>query len=226
MSLGAKLILRFSLGPLFVAAILFIPAGSLNYWQGWAFIATIIPSAVVSVVYLYRHDPALLQRRMQTKEPIRLQKLLVRFLKLTFLVAFLLPGLDQHFGWSRRYLGGVPAWLCVLSLGVVLAGYLFVVWAMRVNSFASTTIQVEAGQPVISTGPYTLVRHPLYLGSVVMCLFLPLALGSYFAWPLFALVTPVYAVRLLNEEQMLRQQLAGYSDYCQRTRFRLVPFVW
>lgn len=99
-------------------------------------------------------------------------------------------------------------------------------WVLKVNSFASRTIQVESGQKVISTGAYTLVRHPMYSGSVVILLFTPLALGSYIALPAFAMLVPFYVLRLLNEEKVLRQELPGYSEYCLRTRFRLVPFVW
>jgi protein-S-isoprenylcysteine O-methyltransferase Ste14 len=205
---------------------LFVPAGSLKYWQAWAFIAAIVPCAIFSFLYFYIRDPGLVRRRMQSKEPVREQRLLVNVLKPAFFVAFLIPGLDYRFGWSRKFLGGVPAWGSLLALAVVVAGYFFVVWVFRVNSFASRTIRVEQGQTVISTGPYALVRHPMYLGSVVMSLGVPLAVGSYFAFPLFALLTVFYVLRLLNEEKLLRQQLPGYAEYCLRTRYRLVPFMW
>ncbi len=120
----------------------------------------------------------------------------------------------------------MPLWLLLLSQVLVLGGFLLVFWVMKVNSFASRTIQVEAGQKVISMGPYRVVRHPLYSGSLVMWLAAPLALGSYIAWPAFVLLIPFYVFRLLNEEEVLRQELPGYSEYCQRTRFRLVPFIW
>lgn len=147
-------------------------------------------------------------------------------LKLVFFAAFPLPGLDYRFGWSRTSLGGVPLWLTLIAQVLLLDGLLFVFWVLKVNSFASSTIQVEAGQSVISSGPYRMVRHPMYSGSVVMWLSVPLAPGSYFAWPAFALLIPVYVFRLLNEEKVLRQELLGYPAYCLRTRYRLVPFVW
>ena len=150
----------------------------------------------------------------------------MRLLEPVFFAAFLLPGLDYRFGWSRTSLGAVPLWLTLLAQALLLGGLFFVVWVMKVNSFASRTIQVEAGQRVISTGPYRMVRHPMYLGSVVLWLSTPLALGSYFAWPAFALLIPFYVFRLLNEEKVLRQELPGYPEYCLRTRYRLVPFVW
>lgn len=205
---------------------LFIPAGSWRFWQGWAFLGvTFIPS-IVAYLYFYKHDPQLLERRLQSREEVSEQKLLMRITQPLFLTAFLLPGLDYRWGWSRTFLGSVPLWLELLCLVLVLAGFLFVFWVMKVNSFASRTIQVEAGQKVISTGPYTVVRHPLYSGSVVMWVAAPLALGSYIAWPAFALLIPFYVFRLLNEEKVLRQDLPGYTEYCQRTRFRLVPYVW
>jgi len=220
-----KLLLRFSVGLLLAAAMLFIPAGSLRFWQAWTFLAVVFIPLVASSLYLAKHDPQLIERRLQTEEKVREQKLLIRLLKPIFFLALLLPGLDYRWGWSRT-LGAVPLWLILLSHALVLGGLLFAFWVMRVNSFASRTIQVEAGQKVISTGPYRLIRHPLYSGSLVMLLFTPLALGSYFALPAFALLLPVYVFRLLNEEKVLRQELQGYCEYCLRTRFRLIPFVW
>ncbi|HXR09496.1 MAG TPA: isoprenylcysteine carboxylmethyltransferase family protein, partial [Candidatus Acidoferrales bacterium] len=181
---------------------------------------------ILAYLYFYRHDPQLVERRLQSKEKVSEQKLLITVSKPLFLAALLLPGLDYRWGWSRTLLGGVPLWLILLSQVLVLAGFLMVFWVMKVNSFASRTIQVEAGQKVISAGPYGMVRHPLYSGSLVMWLATSLALGSYIACPAFALLIPVYVFRLLNEEKVLRQELPGYSEYCLRTRFRLVPLVW
>jgi len=226
MSLKSKLILRFSLVLIIFAAMLFIPAGSLRFWQGWTFLALLFIPSISSYLYFYKHDPQLIERRLQSKENISEQKLLLRLAKPVFFAAFLLPGLDYRWGWSRTSLGVVPLWLMLLSQALVLGSLLLVAWVMKVNRFASRTIQVEAGQKVVSTGPYRMVRHPLYLGSVVMWLSTPLALGSYFALPGFALLIPFYVFRLLNEEKVLRQELPGYPEYCLSTRFRLVPFVW
>lgn len=226
MSLGLRLILRFAFGLLFVGAVLFVPAGTWRFWQGWALLAVIFPVLASVFVYLYKYDRPLLESRLRGREKIREQKHLIRFLQPLFFVAMLLPGLDYRLGWSRQWLGAEPAWLCLIFDGVMLAGLLFVFWVLRVNSFASRTIEIQAGQRVISSGPYALVRHPMYLASIVMLLSVPLALGSYVTLPAFALVTPIYVYRLLNEEKFLHRELPGYSEYCDRTRFRLVPYVW
>ncbi|HEY1469018.1 MAG TPA: isoprenylcysteine carboxylmethyltransferase family protein [Candidatus Acidoferrum sp.] len=160
------------------------------------------------------------------KEKISEQRLLVTLVKAVSLSGFVLASLDFRLGWSRHYFGSEPLWLKALSPALVLAGLLLMLWVFAVNSFASRTIQVEAGQKVISSGPYRLVRHPMYLGSVVMWLSTPLALGSYFALPVFALLLPFYVFRLLNEEKVLRRDLPGYLEYCSATHYRLVPLLW
>ncbi|MGC1647057.1 MAG: isoprenylcysteine carboxylmethyltransferase family protein [Candidatus Sulfotelmatobacter sp.] len=226
MSLKSKIVLRLFLSLILIVAMLFIPAGSLRFWQAWVFISLVFLPVVSSYVYFYRHDPQLIERRLQSKEKVSEQRVLIRLLKPIFFAAFLLPGLDYRFGWSRTSLGAVPLWLTVFAQVLILGGLLLVFWVLKVNSFASRTIQVETGQSVISSGPYSMVRHPMYSGSVVMWLSIPLALGSYVAWPAFALLIPLYVFRLLNEEKVLRQELSGYSEYCFRTRYRLVPFVW
>jgi len=226
MSLKSRIFLRFAVLLVLFSAMLFIPAGSLKFWQGWAFMALIFIPSVIFFIYFYKHDPQLLERRLQRKEKIREQKILVSVLKPFFLFAFLLPGLDYRFGWSRTIVGAVPLWIVLLAQALLLGGYLFVIWSLKVNSFAARTIQVEDGQKVISTGPYRLVRHPMYTGSIVLWLCTPLALGSYITWPAFALLIPFYFFRLLNEEKVLCKELPGYSEYCLRTRFRLIPFIW
>jgi protein-S-isoprenylcysteine O-methyltransferase Ste14 len=226
MSLRLRIFLAFSLGVIFFAAMLFIPAGTLKFWPGWVFMAVLFMPAISFYLYFAKHDPQLIERRLQSKEKTSEQQRLRRFGKPVVFAALLLPGLDYRLGWSRTYLGAVPLWLMLISQAMVLGSILLVTWIINVNRFASRTIQVEAGQRVISTGPYAIVRHPMYFAFVVMGLFTPLALGSYFALPAFGLSIPFYVYRLLHEEKVLRRELPGYSEYCLRTRFRLVPFVW
>ena len=153
--------------------------------------------------YFYKHDPQLVERRLQRgwrKESVPEQKIIMKFGFVIWLIGFLLPGFDHRFGWSH-----LPLWLTILSQAFVLGGCLMMFWALKANSFAAATIQVEPDQKVISSGPYRIVRHPMYLGASVMFLFAPLALGSYFALPVFALFIPIIVLRLLNEEKVLRQ---------------------
>ncbi len=220
-SLASRLILRSLIAVIFVAALLFIPSGSLRYWHGWVFMAILFLPMPVTSVYFLKRDPQLVERRLRTDEKIAEQKTIIRWIQLLAFGSSAIPGLDYRFGWSR-----VPLWLAILSQLFVFAGYLITLWVMKENSFASRTVQVEEGQRVISTGPYRLVRHPMYFGAVLMLLFTPLALGSWWALPGFLLVIPLIVIRLLNEEDMLRRDLPGYSDYCLRTRSRLLPLLW
>jgi protein-S-isoprenylcysteine O-methyltransferase Ste14 len=221
MNLKSRLILRFAVGLILMAALLFVPAGTLNFWQAWVFMAIVFVPMVLGGFYFYKHDPQLIASRLQMKEKVAEQKRIMKFANLIFVGAFLLPGFDHRFGWSH-----MPLWLAIFSQAVVLGGYLITFWVGKANSYASRIIEVQAGQRVISTGPYRLVRHPMYFGAIVMFLFTPLALGSYWTLPAFALVIPVIVLRLLNEEKFLRKELPGYPEYCLQTRFRLIPFVW
>lgn len=220
-SLGTRLLLRSLIAVIFVAVFLFIPADSLRYWQGWVFMAILFVPMPIASAYFLKRDPQLVERRMRTEEKITEQKTIIRWAQWIIFASLVIPGLDFRFGWSR-----VPLWLTVLSQLFVFAGYLITLWVMKENSFASRTVQIDEGQRVISTGPYRLVRHPMYSGAVLMLLFTPLALGSWWALPGFVLVIPLIVLRLLNEEKMLCRDLPGYSDYCLRTRSRLLPLLW
>jgi len=221
MSLKLKLAVRFPIGLALFGSLLFLPAGSFRFWQAWVYIVVVFLPGLLVFLYFYRRDPQVLERRSLLKEKVPEQKRIMGVLYVTWLGALLMPGLDHRYGWSR-----LPLWLTILSQVIVLGGYLTIFWVVKKNRFAARTIQVEPGQQVISNGPYGVVRHPMYLGICVMCLFTPLALGSYFSLPAFALLIPLVVLRLLNEERVLRQELAGYTEYCSQTRFRLLPFVW
>jgi protein-S-isoprenylcysteine O-methyltransferase Ste14 len=224
--LKSRLIGRCAFALAAAAALLFLPAGTLRFWEAWVFLGIFFVPMVVFSVYYLKHDPALVERRLQSKEKIKEQKVVMKVANVVFVVAILIPGLDHRFGWPRELAGGVPLWLRIVAQALVLAGYVMTMWVIDVNRFASRTFQVEAGQKVISAGPYRMVRHPMYFGGLVMWLSVAPALGSYVALPFFALFIPVLVVRLLNEEKVLRQELPGYVGYSQKTRFRLVPYVW
>ncbi len=226
MSLQSKTVLRFLSVLILFAVLLFVPAGSWRFWQGWAWLAVCFIPNFFFFLYLSKHDPRLIERRMQYKEKLGAQTLIKAVGALIFFSSLLLSGLDYRFGWSHTFLRPEPLWLTLLSQGLVLCGFLLVFGVVKVNSFAARTIQVEAGQPVISTGPYRFVRHPMYCGLAVFLLATPLALGSWIALPGIALVIPVLVFRIHSEEKILRRELPGYTEYCLRTHFRLVPFIW
>ena len=214
-------LIRLVLGILIIGAMLFWPAGTFNYWQAWAWTAALFLPMIVSLVYLVKRDPALLERRSRLNETRTLQKWIIGLSSIYFIIIFILPGFDKRYGWSN-----VPVWLVLLADLGVLAGYGLYIWVLRTNSFASRVIEVEQGQKVISTGPYALVRHPMYLGMILLMISTPLALGSYWAFvPSLALI-PILAARAKNEEELLVNELAGYREYMQKTRYRLFPGIW
>jgi len=214
-------IIRLVSGVVVIAACLFWPAGTFNYWQAWAWLAALFVPMSISLVYLIRRDPALLERRTRTNETRPEQRLVIAASTLYFLVIFLLPGFDKRFGWSQ-----VPVWLVLLAdLGVV-AGYGLYILVLQTNSYASRVIEVEQGQRVISTGPYALVRHPMYSAMILLMSATPLALGSFWAFlPSLGLI-PLLAVRAKDEEKLLMKELTGYREYTQKTRYRLFPGLW
>jgi protein-S-isoprenylcysteine O-methyltransferase Ste14 len=180
----------------------------------------IIPVSFV-VFYFLKYDPELLERRMRMKEKEEKQKTIVKLGIIIFFIGFIIPGLDYRYHWSN-----VPVYLVIAANVFVLSGYIFVFLVLRENSYASRIIEVEKGQKVITTGPYAIVRHPMYLGVLVMYMFTPLALGSYWAIIFFLPLFPLLVSRLLNEEEVLLRELPGYEEYCQKTRFHLIPYIW
>lgn len=211
---------------LVLAAMLFVPAGTLKFWQAWAFMAVNLVGPLLLVIYFYKRDPQLIERRLLKKEKIPEQKLFAKLGALLYCTSFLLAGYDYRFGWSRAFPGPVPLWLTLLSLALMLGCHLFIFRVLEVNRFASRIIQVETGQTLATTGPYRFVRHPMYSASIVNWLAASMALGSYVALPAFSLIIPLIVFRLLNEEKILSRELPGYSEYGERTRYRLIPFIW
>ncbi len=226
MGLGLRLAIQFLVSLVAAAAILFGPAGTWRFWQGWALLAVFFVPSGLAFLYFAKYDPEVAERRLEREESVGEQRTLMKWAVPAFFVVLLLPGLDHRWGWSRALLGEVPLWITLVALALALCGLLFVFRVIKVNRFAARTVRVEEGQTVISTGPYRLVRHPLYFGSVILWLFMPLALGSYVSLPAFLLLLPFYVIRLRSEEKVLRAELPGYIEYCQQTRFRLIPFVW
>jgi protein-S-isoprenylcysteine O-methyltransferase Ste14 len=209
-----------------IAALLFLSAGSLRYWQGWLFLTLMAGFWIFFFIDLLKHDPKLLERRLQSEESAPEQRLFQKLLFVILLPAFVLAGLDFRFGWTQSRLHGVPVRLVLVGQAMAVAAYWLVFSVMKANSFAASTIRVEDEQRVIDSGPYAIVRHPMYFGMALMVLGTPLALGSYVALPVFALFIPLLIFRLTHEEKFLRHALPGYAEYCGRIRFRLIPFLW
>jgi len=225
-NLVSRMVRRGLVGQLFLMVALFGGAGTWNFRRAWVFLAVNLIVSIWFCVYLYRRDRPLLERRLLTREKIGAQKLVMSLVQLGTVGCFVLCGLDYRFGWTRTLLAPVPLWLTLLALALYTAGYFLFIPVLKANRFAASVIQVEAGQIVADGGPYRFVRHPMYSVGVVLWLCLPLALGSLVALPVALLMIPVLVFRLLNEEKVLRQELPGYTEYCRRTRCRLIPFVW
>jgi protein-S-isoprenylcysteine O-methyltransferase Ste14 len=202
-------------------AILFLPAGTLAYWEAWLYLAILLIPMFFVFRYLLKHEPQLLERRMQMREREAVQRRIIALSLVYFLLVFILPGLDRRWGWSD-----VPVPAVVAADLVVMLGYGVFVLVLRENQYASRTIQVEKDQRVISSGPYAIVRHPMYLGVLLMYLASPLALGSYWALLPALLIVPILVARIVNEEQVLERDLNGYREYKQVTKYRLLPRIW
>ena len=214
-------ITRFSSAVIFLGAVFFLSAGTIHYWQAWLYLGVLLVPMVLVIRYLIRNDPELLARRLTMREERKQQSAIQKLSSVVWLAIFLIPGLDQRLGWSA-----VPWFLVVLSDLLVMGGYLLFFFVMRETSYASRIIEVQHGQAVITTGPYALVRHPMYLAVLMMLVFSPLALGSFWAM-IPTLFTPfVMVLRIRDEEEMLVQELPGYHQYTQQTRRRLIPGIW
>lgn len=223
MSLTRRAILGFLFLVGAMALCLFCAAGTIRYWQGWAYLAVFFGSSLLISVYLFRHDRALLERRMSAcpfAEQRTSQKIIMFIVSLGFIALLVLPALDFREGWSHP-----PVAAQIIGDILVALGFYLTFLVYRANSFTSATIQIWQGQTVISTGPYALVRHPMYAGGLLIFFGTPLALGSY--WGLLAplALLPILIWRLIDEEKFLAQNLPGYTDYQQKVRWRLLPGI-
>ena len=219
--LRRRVLSRLLTGFVVIGALLFLSAGTLAYWEAWVYLGLLVLSLSGLVLYLLDRTPDLLERRMRLREREAPQKLIATLSGLVMLAAFALPGLDKRFGWSSIH----P--LVVIAADVTaLLGYGLFAVVMMENRFASRTIEVDREQTVVTTGPYAVVRHPMYAAVLILCAAAPMALGSYVALAPVALLPLLLVARIRNEEAVLARDLAGYREYTRQTRYRLIPGVW
>ena len=212
---------RFSLIFLILGLVFFLSAGTMKYYEAWAYLFTISVPMLIFGIYMFRHDPKFLERRMKTEEKRQEQKLIQKAGVLPFLLVYLIPGLDKRFGWSA-----IPFSIALLGLAMVLVGYLMILYVFMTNSYASRVVEVEEEQKVITTGPYAFVRHPMYVGVIFFYGVTPIALGSYWALIPSLLIIPILVFRIIDEEKELLENLKGYREYTLKVKYRLIPYVW
>lgn len=221
MKLVFNALVKYVMGLILVGALLFLPAWTFNYPGAWLLIALLFLPMLLMGIVLFVKAPALLEKRLNNKENERTQKGVIALSGFMFPIGFVLSALDFRFGWSS-----VPHWLVIVASVLFLVGYATYAEVMRENSYLSRTIEVQENQTVISTGLYAVVRHPMYLATLLMFLPLPLILGSFWGLIPFALYPVVTVMRILNEEKVLTDGLEGYAEYKTKVKYRLVPFVW
>ena len=221
MKLLIEALTKFACGLLAVGLLIFLPAGTVAYTYGWLLIGLLfVPMLIAGFVMLHK-SPAFLKKRLDAKEKQGTQKGVVAFSGLMFIVGFVVAGLDFRFGWSK-----MPAWVVVTASVLFLVAYGLYAEVMRENAYLSRTIGVEEGQKVVDTGLYGIVRHPMYAVTIVLFLMIPLVLGSWYALIAFAFYPAIIIVRLKDEEELLTRELAGYGQYKQKVKYRIIPFVW
>jgi protein-S-isoprenylcysteine O-methyltransferase Ste14 len=212
------------IGVIVFGVLIFLPAGTLNYWQAWVFIAVFLGSANATGVYLSIYDPELLERRKHigpSAEQSIAQKIIIVLSIIGSFALLAFCGLDHRFGWSF-----VPSYVSFVGDALILLGFYINFIVFKENRYGASSIRVFEGQQVISTGPYALVRHPMYAGVLVTMLGIPFALGSWWGLAFLALIVPVLIWRILDEEKLLKNELPGYAEYTHKVRYRLVPRVW
>lgn len=221
MKLLCNALIKLLCGLLLISLLIFLPAGTLRYFNGWLLLGVLfVPMLILGVVLLIK-SPDLLAKRLDVREKQSTQKRVVSLSALLFLFGFLAAGLDFRFGWTH-----VPFPVVLIASAVFLCSYGLYAEVMRENAYLSRTVKVEEGQRVIDTGLYGVVRHPMYFATVLLFLAMPLILGSWISFLIFLIYPVLIALRIRDEERLLERELAGYSEYKMRVRYRLIPFVW
>ncbi len=223
-NLSKKALMGFIRLQVVLVLLLFLPAWSLRFWQAWIYFFLFFTSTLIITLYFLRHDPSLIERRLEAgphAEQQKSQKIIIAVAAVLSCALVIVPGFDYRLHWSA-----VPIPVVLFSDVVVVLGFLTCFFAFRENSYAGSVVKVEANQKVVSTGPYRFVRHPIYAGAALMFLATPISLGSLWALLVTIPLCGVLVARILNEERYLFANLQGYKAYCQKVHYRLIPFVW
>jgi protein-S-isoprenylcysteine O-methyltransferase Ste14 len=219
--LTGKALARFIPAIIIISVLLFIPAGSIEFWNAWLFMGILFIPMLFVIVYLITRDPELLFKRLNTNEKEETQKKVVLLTSLIFLSAFIIAGLDYRF-----HLSTVPLIVVVISAIIVLTGYILFFMVMRQNSYASRVVEIQEKQKVIDSGLYGIVRHPMYSAAILIFMFMPLVLGSFYALIPMIIFPFQMGRRMKNEEQILEEGLDGYIEYKKKVRYKIIPFLW
>ena len=214
-------VMKYLLGIILFSVLLFIPAGTFNYWNAWLLIGVLfIPMLIVGIVLAIK-NPELLRKRLNAKEKEAEQKSVILFSALMFVSGFVVAGLDYRYQWLV-----LPQWLVLAATALFLFAYLLYIEVLRENTYLSRTIEVQENHKVVDTGLYGIVRHPMYASTVLLFLSMPLVLGSFFSFLIFLIYPVIMVKRIRNEEEVLKKSLEGYSEYKERVKYRLIPFIW
>lgn len=221
MKLLWEALLKFACGLLLVGLLLFLPAGTLDYPNGWLLMGLLFVPMLVAGFVMLAKNPAFLRKRLDAKEKQATQKGVLAFAAVMFIAGFVVAGLDVRFGWSK-----MSGWVVITASVLFLVAYGLYAEVMRENAYLSRTIQVEEGQTVVDTGLYGIVRHPMYGVTILLFLMMPLVLGSWYGLMVFACYPVIIIVRLKDEEELLTRELPGYTQYKEKVKYRLIPFIW
>ncbi|MHB8054229.1 MAG: methyltransferase family protein [Candidatus Aminicenantales bacterium] len=219
--LKKKILVRVVLALGLLGLAFFAEAGTWRYWEAWIYMTILFIPVCGVILYFLKNDPEVMVRRMRPKEREPVQKRIVSFAGILIVACILLPGFDRRFGWSA-----VPTTLVVAADVMILLGYAIFIRVIVENRYLSRIVEVTPDQKVVTTGPYAVIRHPMYVGTILIYFFTPLALGYWWALIPMALATGIFPLRIRNEESVLLRELAGYREYSQKVRFRLIPGIW
>ena len=221
MKLLINALTKFACGLLLVGLLIFLPAGTLRYAYGWLLMGLLFVPMLIAGLVMLAKSPEFLKKRLDAREKQGTQRGVVAFSGLMFLAGFVVAGLDFRFGWST-----MPTWVVITASVLFLAAYALYAEVMRENAYLSRTIKVEEGQTVVDTGLYGIIRHPMYMATILLFLMIPVVLGSWYALIVFAFYPAIITVRLTDEEDLLTRELPGYAEYKKKVKYRIIPFVW